>query len=804
MEVNNRKHSAGSVSNASVGGRSRLLSLTPFTGPSRSRANSCRLEIVDMPGGPMLVELNDDDIPLDPVAGGRGSVVGGVVGAPDTHLVDKIIKQEMAHHSPAVGAEPRESIRVAEGSGRKQNSPRVGEDEGLEAKEPVLAFGATNLLQHLHLALASPALFRLPALAYKWSSPEGSGFLGVYTVLLLILAPQLSILEQTMAQFSSLGPTTIFRSLPILTGVGVGMVCVCAVLMPYTSTVLAWTVQYTVDCLQKEVPWSTCPPGAKNTTCPDELSPSEYYFMRTLLGTNSEEDGNSPRGEQGVVLSLGLTQGLVWLGVILAVWRGEAWRAGVVSRVWALVTAGVLVVLMVYGLQEPSSGVGLGQAFIFTWHDLDKPDLWLDAFGQVLWTVGPFIGLLINRASYRHFRDAIRQDAYTSVVANLVVAMVSCLAVFPFLSHPVEKTPGFFLVESSKAMMSMEVPQLGGVLLYLGLCKGLFDHTQILAFTVTVGVSDLLPGRWRGGGRFFFCCFAVCVFGFLCSLPYVTHEGVFLVKALDNYVPWASGLFLGMLEVAGLVYLYGATTIGQHFKLMLRSDVSVIVFLWRFFLMPILLALGVWACVVGVKEPLTWEDTQLSEAREDAYKVVALVLALLPAGVAVVVTAVQVFRHARDFHQLLVPNESWGPALAGHRALYTPGILRAKARAPYLVVQMDTEGENELPGKGWLPFGFFWVPSKSETQLLPSSDGPTKMLLARYLKSRFRDVKDITEDDAGKAEEDRDEGSEAEAAEQWVQKEVEAAPHEGTNSLVSSGVVLHPKTLVENHTQHLR
>lgn len=58
-----------------------------------------------------------------------------------------------------------------------------------------------------------------------------------------------------------------------------GMVCVCAVLMPYTSTVLAWTVQYTVDCLQKEVPWSSCPPEAENTTCPDELSPSEYYFM---------------------------------------------------------------------------------------------------------------------------------------------------------------------------------------------------------------------------------------------------------------------------------------------------------------------------------------------------------------------------------------------------------------------------------------------------------------------------------------------------------------------------------------------
>lgn len=71
------------------------------------------------------------------------------------------------------------------------------------------------------------------------------------------------------------------------------------------------------------------------------------------------------------------------------------------------------------------------------------------------------------------------------------------------------------------------------------------------------------------------------------------------------------------------------------------------------------------------------------------------------------------------------------------------------------------------------------------------------------LQSRFRDVKDIPEDDEMKAEEERDEGSEPGAVEQWLQSEVEAAPREATNNLVSSGVLLQPKTLVENHTQHL-
>ena len=64
---------------------------------------------------------------------------------------------------------------------------------------------------------------------------------------------------------------------------------------------------------------------------------------------------------------------------------------------------------------------------------------------------------------------------------------------------------------------------------------------------------------------------------------------MFLVRAVDTYSPWASGLLLSVAEVAGLVYVYGATTIGQHFRVMLRSDVTVLVFVWRFLLLPLLL-----------------------------------------------------------------------------------------------------------------------------------------------------------------------------------------------------------------------
>lgn len=45
-----------------------------------------------------------------------------------------------------------------------------------------------------------------------------AGFLLAYCITLLVVALPTSVLELTMAQFSSLGTVTIFRCLPVLTG----------------------------------------------------------------------------------------------------------------------------------------------------------------------------------------------------------------------------------------------------------------------------------------------------------------------------------------------------------------------------------------------------------------------------------------------------------------------------------------------------------------------------------------------------------------------------------------------------------
>nr|XP_053627876.1 sodium-dependent noradrenaline transporter-like [Cherax quadricarinatus] len=761
-QVSNTSNGSTSV----VSGRARSHSVIPTLTNHSSRPRglsvlsvftnrtnrSSRCEMVEMPGGAMMVAVDEDTASIK---GKKDSLtttmtVGGVATLPDTEHFDKKIKKEMAHHSPAVG-----NVRVEDDI----ESVTVSARNQIEEDEPVFAFGATNLLQHLCLALASPALVRLPALAYKWSSDEGSGFFTAYAVLMIVLGVPLCFLEQTLAQFSSLGVITIFRCLPLFTGVGVGMVATCVILMGYSSTMLAWLARYMFDCLRQELPWTTCPDN--ETSCwsgsgpvprhhhghDDQYfySPNDFYFLNTVLGVINMEDG------QLYNFSMIIIQVILWLGLLLLLSLGKTWRTGVVSKLWSLVTIAMLFALTIQGLTIDQSGSGL--RFVFKWKgdDLNEPDIWLDAFGQIVWSLGPTLGLLISRASYKGFRERIRKDVYTAAVTNMLVAVVICLALFPYqgkfsLHEITEKTPGYFFVISSFAVSHQKLPQLAGFVLYTGVCEALLHYTKMLVSTVVVSVSDLLPVKYRSGTRLFACKCFFCLLGFLISLPYISKNGIFLMESVDAYVPWVCGLVMGTLEVLGFVYIYGADNISRHFKQMQKSQVQYFCLIWKFLLLPSFMVLIMWASIEGVSGPVNWNKIHLETSREKMYETIGLIMAVLP-PVLVLVTTFFLLVHTRQpVKSLLVPWETWGPALQQHRALYTPSILRAKSKAPYLIIHMETDSADEVNEKGWLPYGYFMIPQKSPTKYVITANSPvdtsTKEKIAKYLKSQFGSMGD--------------------------------------------------------------
>ncbi|XP_068244795.1 sodium- and chloride-dependent taurine transporter-like [Palaemon carinicauda] len=748
--VSGTSRASNTLTVQTFGNRVRRISTSSST-PSKSRKTS-KIELVKMPGGTMLLEVdeNKDDaisfVSMRPDSISGTSTIGGLPVQADTKHFDKIIKKEMAHHSREIGEDIKE---------KEKHSGSTSEATGTESikeEEPILKYGFMHVLHHFYLATASPAIFRTPALAYKWGGADsGSGFFLIYTVIIVLFAIPMCLLEEIMAQYSSLGTITIFRCLPLLKGVGVGMVAACFILMLYSATVFCWSILYFFDCFQPELPWTHCLHNVSyccevdtiNATGLNVMIPSEYYFLTKVLAAFKVEEGNV----LGLELSISLI--FLWLGLLFLLMLGDPWGTSVTSKVITFVYLSMLFAMMLIGLPLENSGIGLNMVLHIDFDDFAEPSIWMDALGQVAWTLGPTIGLLIARASYKSFRDRIKLDVYSAVISNLLVSLMVLIALTPYHGHldsqgNIDKNPGYFFVMSSFALTKLSVPQLGGTILYLGVCKAAMDNTFMLASTVVISISDLLPSKWRTGGRKFLCQFITCGMGLAFGLPFVMTEGLYLMRAVDTYVPGISAIALGFAEVCGLTYLYGSTHICNHFKIMIRRSLIIFEYLWKF-LVPVLLAgLAVWISVIGVNMESCWHNwihIVISDSKEELYDTLGLFFGLTPPGLALLGTCVMIFSYRKNLKGLITPEDTWGPAHYQHHTHYTVGIRRAKCKAPYLVVEVKDEVLDGNPYKGWIPYGFFLAPSKFAalcmTEGFTPTDIETKVKIAHHLQDLF-------------------------------------------------------------------
>lgn len=743
-------------STASIGQKKFSLSAR---GPTVRRMS--RLELVEGPTGtPTLVQVEEEDD--HETTGSRrdsqGTVVTGIGAIPaqlDKQLIDSEIKTQVAHHSPAI-----------EDSSSAANS-HTTKGRGRLPRDSVTSF----LLQHLHAALASPVLFRIPYLVQKHSSKTGSAFLMVYCILLFVVGAPLYVLEVVMAQYASLGPIYIYRCLPLFTGVGVSMLVACFFLMSYSSVIVTWSSIYILQSFYNPLPWQECPSGSApectnitNPTISDptlnltagvrgdnnvirlNYIPSEYFFL-TQVTRNLQVQETLVETEMMFDVELTLLLFGLWFVVFMCLTNRRNWNTGVVSFTLGLIMLLMLFSLFVIGLGQDQGDRGIHRAFVvnFTYvvDDIKDPTIWLDALGQIFWSLGAGIGLLIMSASHNRFTDSVSLNVSAALLCNLGITILMVLAVFPFvgqlfLSPDVAVNPGFFFVISSYAVTNTSLPQLASVVLYSCFSLLLLNHIVTLADTVLGSLAEVLQIEWRRGFRRIALGALISSMAFATSIFFASSDGIYLMTALDSYLPWVSGALLALLETVAFAVLYGAANVVFHLHKMNQTKTNYCRY-WQFVLIPVLLGLQLWGWIVGVRSPIGWvhgDDTD-----EDTLEDIGLVLSVLPVA-AILIGTLAVFYFYRKRGSLMMPLPSWGPALLQHRKLYTSDVLRATQRVPWLVMQSQGDLVSESSQANWVPTGYAFLPEDTSYVLLSSvtksvMDDAARMTVIRNFKRRY-------------------------------------------------------------------
>ncbi|KNC77457.1 hypothetical protein SARC_10084 [Sphaeroforma arctica JP610] len=280
------------------------------------------------------------------------------------------------------------------------------------------------ILANVGAAIGLGNFWRFPFLAFDYG---GGAFFIPYIIALFTTGIPLTLLEMTLSQYCQQAMCRSFGNLnERFVGMGIAALWICFIIVTYYSVIIGWSNVYLIQSFYTPMPWSArgLPPSEMITV------PSNYFYDDIL---HLNDAAVVELGEFVWFLFLGTF--VVWAAVFLILFKGVA----VVGKaVWFTVLLPVftLVVLIIYGATLDGAGDGVVK-YIGTWDMsvLENGQIWVDAFGQIFFSLGISTGIMSAFASHNGRQQNIVQDGIVVAMLNSSFSFVAGFAVFLVAGH---------------------------------------------------------------------------------------------------------------------------------------------------------------------------------------------------------------------------------------------------------------------------------------------------------------------------------------------------------------------------------
>ncbi|XP_041349165.1 uncharacterized protein LOC121368494 [Gigantopelta aegis] len=446
---------------------------------------------------------------------------------------------------------------------------------------------ADFLLTVIGYAVDSANVWRFPYICYK---NGGGAFLIPYLLMFFFVALPLFYMELALGQFQRAGAMNIWlRISPMFSGMGWGVCVVCMLVGAYYNTINAWSFYFIVDSFKAELPWGRCGQEWNTPDCMDEnnarnitntsISSADEYFERQLLESH-RSTGIDDLG--GVKWSLCLCLLLTFLIIYFTLWKGIQ-QSGKMAWVTALSPYVVLFLMLILGCTLPGAANGVKYYIVPDFERLLSPEVWIDAAGQIFFSLGTGIGALIALGSYNKFNNNCLLDAVLTSSINCATSIVSGFAVFSMLGYMAEmqhttvdkvatEGPGMVFVACPLAIATMDGSQFWSIIFFimlitlgLGSSFGAFE-------SVLTALCDQFPKLSANRPIVLAIVLTSC---FLISLPSVTYGGSYVVNLLDLHAAPTPLIFFCFIEVVAVNWVYGWRRFSSDIEQMLGQQPSM-------------------------------------------------------------------------------------------------------------------------------------------------------------------------------------------------------------------------------------
>ena len=431
-------------------------------------------------------------------------------------------------------------------------------------------------------------IWRFPNVLY---SNGGGSFMIPYIVSLFLLGISFVLVEYAVGfKFKRSLARILFAVSKKLEPVAWFILLIVFLIATYYVCVVGWDLIYIVLSLTKA--WGANP---------------DLFFANNVLQAT-----DSISGIFTIVPMVFASVFAIWFMAWFIIKRDLNDGIGNVSKVLLPVLCLIVVGIVAFSLTLPGASIGYTQIFTPDWSALTNLDVWLAAFGQIIFSLSLGMAIAMTYASYLPEGSKLVDNAVIVAFSNSGFEVFNSIGTFSILGFMALTTgmPFNELVTEGTGLAFVVFPQvfntMGDVAYIIGplffICILFAGITSLIALLegVCYSISEKFLIERKKTAT------AVCIVGFLISIIFTTGVGSTILGVFDAYLNNFALLFAILLEciIFGWIYKFDdlIETLNNNSRIKVGKTWKAVIK----YILPICIA-GLW--IQGVMSTISTIDT---------------------------------------------------------------------------------------------------------------------------------------------------------------------------------------------------
>lgn len=396
----------------------------------------------------------------------------------------------------------------------------------------------TFILAAVGSAVGLGNAWRFPGLASKYG---GGTFLLIYFVLMLIMGVPLLMMEISIGRKTRSGVIPALGSLnKKFQWIGWAATTNAFVIVTYYAVVFAWVILMAALSFK-----------FASITGNSEAASSLWATSIQTTGTTSGFLSIS---------TLSLLALLVAWALIYYCIRNGASSVGKVVKYTVFIPIICLIVMAIKGITMPGGIDGLIKLFKPDLSILKTPNIWIDACGQVFYSLSIMMAIMFAYGSYLPEDTNIARDGLIIAFSDLAISVLSGIVMFTTMGGVgmMDKisdsgvATAFIIYPQAIVHLTSNgvVNAIFAFVFYLCLCTLAIDS----AFSIVEGVSASISDKYRIDAKK--TTILICSISGIISILFTTQAGLACLDIVDYYANSINLVFIGICETVAIGWFF--------------------------------------------------------------------------------------------------------------------------------------------------------------------------------------------------------------------------------------------------------